>query len=118
MLKESKLYSWIQHNRHAFNLAVIFIIGVLIYSVLISLTHILIGSDDTVFPVQTHPYANVFDWVSYRYLNWSGRIFSEAFVYIFIHLPFIFWKIASILIYSLFVLAVFGYYRLFAQNRS
>jgi len=77
-----------------------------------------VGSDDTVFPIQIHPYASVLDWLNYRYYNWSGRIFSESFVYVFSQIPLAFWKAVSLIIYGIMSGTIFLYYKLFANKQS
>lgn len=95
-------------------LFLIYISGIFLFALVLFFTHRIPG-DDLVFPNQIKPYASVFDWVSYRYQSWSGRIFSESFVYIFSILPVLFWKITSLIFYATFSFYLFLYYRAFAK---
>lgn len=97
-------------------LASILLAAVIFFGVLIMFVHRLSGTDDTVFPLQTAPYSSVFDWVDYRYHNWSGRLFAEAFVYLFSQVPTIFWKIVTLALYGLMGLTLYLYYRLFGNH--
>lgn len=76
------------------------------------------GSDDTIFQQQIVPYQNVIEWVIYRFENWSGRVFSEAFIYLLSPAPFILWQLITIIMYALFCGITFLYYRLFTRQRS
>lgn len=96
----------------------IYLFGIALFSILIHTVVRLAGSDDIVFQKQISPYANVFDWVNYRYHSWSGRIFAESFVYIFSPLPILFWKIAETLLFVLFDGFIFLYYLVFTKARS
>ncbi|MFZ3009923.1 MAG: DUF6056 family protein [Candidatus Microsaccharimonas sp.] len=104
--------------RKSLPLVVIFAIGILLFAFLIALNQRIPGSDDTVFQAQILPYHSVFEWVSYRYQTWSGRIFSEAGVYIFSSAPLILWKLVSVTMYALFVCTLFGFYKLSQQKTT
>lgn len=104
-----------KHFLHLFGLYV-FLIG--LFSILVKLTVRQIGSDDTVFQEMIKPYPNLIDWLVYRYETWSGRIFPEAFVYLFSSAPLYAWKILSVFFYAIFVAALFAYHRLFSLDPS
>jgi len=105
-------------TRYKLTLLLIFGVGVLAFALLIFVNHRIIGSDDTVFPVQILPFHTVFDWIQYRYTTWSGRIFSEGFVYLFSPAPFIYWQLVMIAMYGIFSAMIFTYYRLFTTKRT
>lgn len=107
-----------KRKKYLIPLAVIFFIGLALFSILIILTGRLPKTDDTIFQHQILPYHTLFDWVIYRYQNWSGRIFPEAFVYIFSPAPIYFWKIVSIVTYAVFTVMIFLYYRLFDSHHN
>lgn len=88
------------------------------FAVLAFLNQRIAGSDDTVFQTQILPYDNIAEWIVYRYQTWSGRVFSEGFAYVFSPAPLYLWQLVSIFMYGLFIVATFGYYRLFSKNRS
>lgn len=96
----------------------IFLLGVGAFSLLILLDNRIPNTDDTVFPVQILPFSNVIEWITYRYESWSGRIFSEGFVYIFSPAPLLFWKIVTIAAFIVFTLCAFGFYRLLSGKKS
>lgn len=98
--------------------ATILIAGTLLFGVILFFTSRLIGSDDTIFQTQIQPYHSVVDWVLYRYNNWSGRIFAEAFVYIFSPLNIIAWKIVSLMMFAASSVYLYLYYTLFSSTRS
>lgn len=107
-----------KQNKRLKELAFILFIGVVLFSILIMLTVRIPGSDDTIFQQMIAPYPSVIDWVSYRYQNWSGRIFAESFVYIFSSIPLFFWQAVSIIFYAIFTAIIFMYYRLFDDNHN
>lgn len=107
-----------KRKKYLIPIAIIFFVGLALFSILIILTGRLPKTDDTIFQHQILPYHTLFDWVIYRYQNWSGRIFPEAFVYIFSPAPIYFWKIVSIVTYAVFTAMIFLYYRLFYNNRN
>lgn len=92
--------------------AVIVLGGAVFFSFLLFFVQRLAGTDDVIFPVQIAPYESVYDWVYYRYTNWSGRIFPEAFVYIFSTAPLILWKLATLLAYLATSFSLYAFYRL------
>lgn len=87
-------------------------VALILFSVAILTVHRTIGSDDTVFPVQMAPYHSLTDWLSYRYHTWSGRLFSESFVYIFSPRSLAYWKIVTIALFAVFVWFSYLYYKL------
>jgi len=103
------------HNKLLF---VTYITGIFAFALLVLLVTRRAGSDDTIFQTQIQPYHTVFDWLSYRYANWSGRIFSESFVYVFSHLSVWAWRIVTILLFAAFSGVLFMYYRLFTKERN
>lgn len=109
---------WAKTHKNFLTLVLIYLSGLALYALLLSLTNRIPGSDDYVFQKQIQPYPTVFDWIHYRYNSWSGRIFAESFVYIFSPLPLIFWKIVSLLLYGLFSGFLFLYYTLYVNKRS
>jgi hypothetical protein len=78
--------------------------------------HRLSGSDDYIFQQQIKPYPTLWSWLDYRYHSWSGRFFSEAFMYIFSPLPLFFWKIVNIVMYIVFCFYVFLIHRLVSRK--
>lgn len=107
-----------KRKKYLIPFAIIFFIGLALFSILIILTGRLPKTDDTIFQTQILPYHTIFDWVIYRYQNWSGRIFPESFVYIFSPAPLYFWKIVSIISYAVFTAMIFMYGRLFYNKRD
>ncbi|WP_317642895.1 DUF6056 family protein [Bombiscardovia apis] len=59
-------------------------------------------ADDIDFTDRMKQY-NVFSWVQTRYMEWSGRIFSETAVAIFYPLPMLVWRIVNIFMLALLV---------------
>lgn len=96
----------------------IFCAGIIAFTFLTFLNHRANFTDDVVFPIQILPYDTVFDWVLYRYHEWSGRIFSEAFVYIFAKLPFIAWQLVTITMYAVSSVFLFLFYKLFSTTQG
>lgn len=107
-----------KRKKYLIPLAIIFFVGIALFSILIILTGRLPKTDDIIFQTQILPYHTIFDWVIYRYQNWSGRIFPESFVYIFSTAPLYLWKIVTIVVYAVFTAMIFLYYRLFDSNRN
>lgn len=105
-------------RRHQINIIGIYILGIILFAVLLKLAARLIGSDDIAFQEQIKPYPNLISWLDYRYHTWSGRIFAESFVYIFSPLPLYLWKIVELAIYSLGIFFLYMYYLLFAKKRN
>jgi len=97
---------------------VIFALAVILFSFIVILDHRIVGSDDTVFILQTAPYHTIAEWVSYRYQTWSGRIIGEGTIYIFSNLPLIYWQIVTIFMYALFTVLTFCYYRLIISPKQ
>ena len=114
----SRIIRSLHLKTHRRRLALIYAIGIFGFAILIYLISRILGSDDTVFPVQIQPYPTVFDWVNYRYHNWSGRIFAESFVYIFSPAPLYLWKIVSVFMYALCTGVLFAYSKLISRNTS
>lgn len=117
-MNPGKLLTFIKKNKYFFFLSIIFLAGVALFAALILVDQRIPGSDDTVFQTQILPYHNVIEWIVYRYQSWSGRIFSEGFVYVFSSAPLYFWKVVSVAIYALFCGMLFAYYKLFSKNQS
>ncbi len=111
--KKSQLFS-----KHLLRLAILFASGIIIFSLLILIDHRIVGSDDTIFQTQILPYHSVFEWIQYRYFNWSGRVFSEGFIYLLSPAPFYFWQILNVVAYAIFSAMFFIYYRLFSTSRD
>lgn len=97
-------------SRHFLLYAAILFVGAILFSFLLFFVQRLAGTDDVIFPIQIAPYDTVRDWISYRYTNWSGRIFPEVFVYIFSTAPLIIWKILTLLAY---IVTSFSFYALY-----
>lgn len=108
----------ISDKKHLLILFSIFLAGVASFALLTVLNHRIEGSDDTIFQTQILPYANVIDWIQYRYANWSGRIFSEGLVYLLSPAPFFIWQILTVFMYGLFSALAFLYYCLFTIKRT
>ena len=116
MLKKvNKLFGLLKNSQP---LVLIFGLGVLAFSFLLLLNHRIIGSDDTVFQTQILPFPDVFSWVAERYTTWSGRLFSEGFVYIFSPAPFYAWQLVTLCMFALFVGTLFAYTQLLAKGQS
>lgn len=110
-----KLSYWLKaHKIHI----LVLLVGLSLFSLLVILAGRVAGTDDSIFQKLVTQYPTVFDWVSERYATWSGRIFSEGFVYIFNIIPLFIYKIVSILMYLLFIFSFYMYYRLFSVKRS
>lgn len=103
---------------HLLILTSIFVIGGVLFALLMIVNHRIVGSDDTIFQTQILPYSTVVEWVQYRYFNWSGRVFSEGFVYLLSPAPFIIWQILNVVAYTIGSFFLFLYYRLFSASRS
>jgi len=110
--------TFFKKHRYIVTIVSIFTLGLGLFALLIILDQRLPNSDDTVFPIQTLPYGNIIEWISYRYSNWSGRIFSEGFVYIFSSAPLFLWKIVNIAAYAVFVAVIFGFYKLTHSDKD
>ncbi len=118
-MSSKKVVSFFTNEKHHKKLLVaLYIVGILLCALLVLLVVRRPGSDDTVFQTQIQPYHTVFDWLSFRYNSWSGRIFSEAFVYIFSQLSVYAWKLVTIVLFAIWGGIVFLYYRLFAKKQS
>lgn len=113
--KASRYLSLFKADR---SLVIIFSLGVLAFLFLLLLNDRIPGSDDTVFQTQILPYPDVFSWIVDRYYTWSGRIFSEAFVYLFSPAPFYLWQIATLGIFALFVGMLFAYSQLLGKKQT
>lgn len=113
-----KINSFFQKNKHLIILLGIFGIGIFTFTILTVLNHRADFTDDVVFPIQILPYETVLDWITYRYHEWSGRIFSEAFVYIFAKLPFFLWQLIAVAMYAVSSVFLFMFYRLFSTTQS
>jgi hypothetical protein len=61
---------------------------------------------------------SLFGWIIYRFTNWSSRIVPESLTYIFSKCDYIWWKICSLLVFSVVVIAGYQYYKLLARKRS
>ncbi len=107
-----------KRKKYLIPLTIIFLVGLSLFSILIILTGRLTDTDDIVFQQQILPFHTLFDWVIYRYQNWSGRIFPELFVYIFSPAPLYLWKIVTIAVYAVFTMIIFMYYRLFDKTNN
>lgn len=107
---------WNKINRP--NTLVFITLATLVFGVLIFLSGPVSGSDDAIFQSQVHDYTNVVSWVTHRYDTWSGRIFTEGFVYIFNVLPLFWHHAVSILLYAAMTLLLFGLYQKFSKNQS
>jgi len=118
MLSKFFLPFFVAEKNHRKLLYAIYGIGVLAFALLIVLVARRTGSDDTIFQTQIQPYASVLDWLSYRYAHWSGRIFSEASVYIFSSLPLYAWKLVTITLFAVSSGILFCYYCLFTKTRN
>ncbi len=88
------------------------------FLLLLLLDHRIPGSDDTVFQVQIIPYPDVISWVVDRYHTWSGRIFSEGFVYLFSPAPFYAWQAVTLGVFVVFSGMLFAYARLLDKKWS
>jgi hypothetical protein len=110
--------SFLKRPSHGRTLLLIYCLGLILFTILITLVTRRIGSDDTIFQNQIKPFPNVIDWVTFRYTSWSGRFFPEAFVYIFSQIPLFIWKIVSVIIYGVFVATLFAYYKLLFQRST
>lgn len=108
----------VTHSKHLLRLMIIFIVGITLFTILMVVNHRIVGSDDTIFQTQILPYHNVIEWIQYRYFNWSGRIFSEGFIYLLSPAPFVIWQILNVAAYALFSGIFFLYYRLLSKDRS
>lgn len=107
---------FVEIHKPSLVLLLITVIGITLFAATIIVDDRIVGSDDTVFQQQTAPYTNAIDWIGYRYESWSGRIFSEGFVYIFSNNDILLWKTFTILAYALLVGLLFAYYRLFNRK--
>lgn len=117
-LISTKSKAFFRKHKHFLLLFGIFGVGILTYTAIVILNHRAINTDDVIFPEQILPYPTMVDWVIYRYHEWSGRIFSEAFVYIFAKLPFFIWQFISVAMYATSSVFLFLFYRLFSTTRS
>lgn len=113
--KVNQLPSKLKRNR---SLLLIFGLGIFAFLLLLLLNHRIPGSDDTVFQTQILPFPDVFSWVVDRYHTWSGRLFSEGFVYLFSPAPFYVWQIVTLVVFALFSGMLFAYSQLFTKRQS
>ncbi len=111
--KVSRLFLSLKHNQ---SLVLIFGLGIIAFLCLLLLNHRIPGSDDTVFQTQILPFPDVFSWVIDRYYTWSGRIFSEGFVYLLSPAPFYVWQIVTLGIFAVFCGMLFAYARLVGKQ--
>lgn len=77
-----------------------------------------VGSDDMIFQQQTLAYPNVLSWVIHRYETWSGRVFSEGFVYIFNQLPIVYYKLVNTILFALLLGTLYLYHKTFTKPAS
>ena len=101
---------------HRSKLWLVFVAGVSLFALLMLINHRAIGSDDTIFQTQIIPYDTVFEWITYRYQSWSGRIVSEGIIYFFATANFVVWQFINTLMYGLFCGILFLYYRLMLEK--
>lgn len=96
----------------------VFLAGVAIFGWLVSyIFRAGAGDDDSLFVqlVQGH---SLFDYVVWRYMTWSGRIFPEISIYIFAHAAIEWWRLANVLIYAALTFTLYKYYLICTTNRS
>lgn len=75
------------------------------------------GGDDVNFVTRSYEYSLI-EWVKMRYLNRSGRIASEIFIWIFAHIPLLFWKVHTLISCILMTVYLYKYAILFGNRRS
>jgi len=108
---------WKSEKGYYLKLTSIFLVGILLFSILLLITERRPESDDMVFQLQIQPYPDLLSWLDFRYHTWSGRLIPDTFVYFFSQAPLILWKIVSLILYVIFSGTIFLYYKLFSKKQ-
>jgi hypothetical protein len=69
-------------------------------------------NDDTFFQEVVPQFSTLWDYLSFRLLNWTSRILSETFIYIFSPLSVNYWRLTSLVVYILSVWIGYKVYKL------
>ena len=75
------------------------------------------GGDDVNFVKRSYEYSLI-EWLKMRYLTRSGRIVPEIFIWIFAHIPLLFWKVYTLICCILMAGYMYKYAILFGNRRS
>lgn len=71
-----------------------------------------------IFQQQTTAYPDALSWVTHRYTTWSGRVFSEGFVYVFNRIPLVYYKLINVALFATLISILYLYHKTFTRHVS